>query len=280
MKLASFNIKDRQSYGVVVGDGVIDAGSRLGLPTLRAALDAGAETALRQMAGERVDFALKEVMLLPPITEPQKILCIGLNFHAHLIEVGFKEKLQYPMVFARFANSHVADGQAMVRPKISEQFDYEGELAVVIGKRARNIPAASANDVILGYSCYNEGTIRDWSTHTIQVIPGKSFPNSGAFGPWIVTRDEIPDPTKLTIITRLNGTVMQNATISDLVFDIPALIAYCSTFTELVPGDVICTGNSAGSGAFRKPPVWMKPGDDVEVDIASVGLLRNTVVAE
>ena len=184
------------------------------------------------------------------------------------------------MIFARYPDSQVGHGQPMLRPRESVQLDFEGELAVVIGKVARRVPAARALDYVAGYSCYNDGSIRDWQRHTSQFTPGKTFPGTGGFGPWLVTTDEIPDPAKLTYETRLNGQVMQKAPLSDLVFDVPALVAYCSIFTTLNPGDVIVTGTTGGVGAFRKPPLWMKPGDVVEVEISGIGTLRNTIADE
>ncbi len=184
------------------------------------------------------------------------------------------------MIFARLANSQVGSEQAIIRPIESQHRDFEGELAVVIGVGGRRIPREAALKHVAGYSCYNDGSIRDWQKHTSQVAPGKNFPATGAFGPWLVTSDEIPDIGKLTITTRLNGREMQHGSLSDLIFDVPALIAYCSTFTELAAGDVIVTGTPSGIGAYRVPPVWMKNGDFVEVEIPGIGLLRNRVEDE
>ena len=168
----------------------------------------------------------------------------------------------------------------MIRPNVSEQLDFEGELAVVIGRRGRHIRREDAFDHVLGYSCYNDGSVRDWQRHTHQFAPGKNFVSTGGFGPWIVTADEIGDVGKQTLVTRLNGVEVQRTTIDDLLFDIPDIIAYCSTFTELAPGDVIATGTTGGVGAARNPPLWMKPGDVVEVEISGVGILRNVVEQE
>jgi 2-keto-4-pentenoate hydratase/2-oxohepta-3-ene-1,7-dioic acid hydratase in catechol pathway len=184
------------------------------------------------------------------------------------------------MIFTRFANSQVGSGQPMIRPPESERFDYEGEMAVIIGKAGRRISRDTALTHVAGYACYNDGSIRDWQRHTSQFAPGKNFAATGGFGPWMVTTDEMPDVTKQTIATRLNGVEVQAAPISDLVFDVPALIAYCSTFTELVAGDVIVTGTTGGVGAYRVPPLWMKEGDVVEVEISGIGILRNPVKDE
>ena len=208
-----------------------------------------------------------------------KIFCIGINYASHIAETG-RPVPEKPVVFMRYANSQVGAGQPIIQPLESEQLDFEGELAVIIGRRGRRIPNAEALDYVAGYACYNDGSIRDFQRHSSQFGPGKNFPSTGAFGPWLVTSDEIPDPSALTLVTRLNGQVMQQAPISDLVFDVPALVAYCSSFTELVPGDVIVTGTTGGVGLFRQPPVWMKQGDVVEVEISGVGVLSNPVHSE
>jgi 2-keto-4-pentenoate hydratase/2-oxohepta-3-ene-1,7-dioic acid hydratase in catechol pathway len=191
-----------------------------------------------------------------------------------------REIPDYPVVFVRFPGSQTGHEQAIVRPRVSEKYDYEGELAIIIGKRARHVGRSEALDCIAGYSCFMDGSVRDWQSHTPQFTAGKNFARSGSMGPWLVTRDEVPDPTELTLTTRLNGEVMQNGRLADLLFDIPTLIEYCSTFTELLPGDVIATGTPGGVGAARTPPVWLKQGDTVEVDISGIGLLVNPVVDE
>ena len=184
------------------------------------------------------------------------------------------------MIFTRFADSQVAHLQPIIRPKASHKLDFEGELAVVIGKTARHVKAADALEYVAGYACYNDGSVRDWQKHTIQFVPGKNFPCTGGFGPWLVTCDEIGDPQDLELTTRLNGQVMQHTRTSDMIFDVRHLIEYCSTFTELAPGDVIVSGTTGGVGAFREPPVWMKPGDTVEVEISGIGILRNSIADE
>jgi 2-keto-4-pentenoate hydratase/2-oxohepta-3-ene-1,7-dioic acid hydratase in catechol pathway len=276
MKLISFRANDGTSYGIVRENGVIDAGKRLGpqYPDLKSAL--AAPERLAALAGETADHALNTVELLPVIPNPDKILCVGVNYKTHLKETG-REQPPYPMIFTRFANSQVGHAQPMLRPPESEKFDYEGELAVIIGKPGRRVPAERAFDHVAGYACYNDGSIRDWQRHTVQFTPGKNFRETGGFGPWMVTADALPDPAGQTLTTRLNGAVMQQAPISDLVFDIPALVAYCSVFTDLAPGDVIVTGTTGGVGAFRNPPVWMKPGDTVEVEITGIGVLSNSI---
>jgi 2-keto-4-pentenoate hydratase/2-oxohepta-3-ene-1,7-dioic acid hydratase in catechol pathway len=191
-----------------------------------------------------------------------------------------RERPERPVLFVRFGGSVVGHGRPLLKPRESEQFDYEGELAVIIGKRARRVGRDRALDYVAGYSCFNDGSVRDYQRHSAQFTPGKNFHASGAFGPWLVTTEEIPDPRKLTLTTRLNGSVMQHESVAELCFDVPQLIEYCSTWTQLEPGDVIVTGTPGGVGAGRKPPVWMKAGDTVEVEISGIGVLRNAVTAD
>jgi len=174
----------------------------------------------------------------------------------------------------------VGHKRAIIRPRVSDKLDYEGELAVIIGRDGRHIAEADAFAHVAGYSCFNEGSVRDWQRHALQFTPGKNFPATGGFGPWLVTTDDIADLRAATITTRLNDVVMQNATLGDMIFSVPQLIAYISTFTPLAPGDVICTGTPGGVGAKRNPPVFMKPGDVVEVEIAGIGTLINTIADE
>jgi len=282
MKVTSFRTGGRASYGVVVDGGIVDVGAALGTtyPTLRDVLEGAALAEVERAAkGMGSDFALDEVTLLPPIPNPEKIILVGLNYAMHVKETGRADS-DYPALFTRFANTQVGHMQPMVKPRVSDAFDYEGELAVVIGKGGRHVARERAFDHVAGYACYNDGSVRDWQGHTHQFTPGKNFPATGGFGPWIVTRDEVPDPTKMTLVTRLNGEEMQRAPVSDLIFDIPFLINYISTFTDLVPGDIISTGTPGGVGFKRNPPVFMKPGDRVEVEIDGVGTLVNTIEAE
>ena len=276
MKLMSFRRPDgSRSWGVVKGEGVIDLGHLA--PGLKHALWATAS--LAEEAARHPDYRLDQVHFLPPIPDPDKIICVGLNYMTHIKEGG-REPPPKPIIFARFANSQVGHGEAMIRPTVSETYDYEGELAVVIGRRCRGVKQADVASVIAGYACYNEGSVREWQRHSGQFTPGKNFFHSGSFGPWLATPEEAGDITQAHLITRLNGAEVQHATIDDLCFDIPTLIEYVSTFTQLEAGDVIVTGTTGGVGAYRKPPLWMQPGDTVEVEITGVGLLRNKVVAE
>jgi len=273
MKLASFAAKGIASFGRVEGDTLIDLGAALGVDDLKTALVQGLDLSCD---GPRVSF--DDVNFLPVIPNPSKIYCIGINYASHIAETG-RETPDYPVTFVRFADSQVGQGQPMIAPAESEKYDFEGELAVVIGTAGRRIKKADALGHVAGYACFNDGSIRDWQRHTPQFTPGKNFEQSGAFGPWMTTTDDIPDPTALSLETRLNGQVVQSATIDDLVFDIPHLIEYLSTFQTLLPGDVIATGTTGGVGAFRKPPLWMKDGDTVEVEISEIGTLRNPIKA-
>jgi 2-keto-4-pentenoate hydratase/2-oxohepta-3-ene-1,7-dioic acid hydratase in catechol pathway len=276
MKLMSFSRPNgTPSWGIAKEEGVVDLGHLA--PGLKHAL--WATTSLAEQAASHANYRLDQVRFLPPIPDPDKILCVGLNYVSHIKEGG-REPPPKPIIFSRFANSQVGHGETLIRPKVSETYDYEGELAVIIGRRCRHVTRAGAQDVIAGYACYNEGSVREWQRHSAQFIPGKNFYHSGAFGPWIVTPEEAGDITQATLLTRLNGEEVQRATIDDLCFDIPTLIEYIFTFTQLEAGDVIVTGTTGGVGAFRKPPLWMKHGDTVEVEISSVGVLRNGVAQE
>jgi len=208
----------------------------------------------------------------------RKILCVGVNYRPHIEEMG-REVPDYPVVFVRFPGSLVGNGEPLIRPRVSEQYDFEGELAVVIGKRARHVAREDAFDYVAGYCCFMDGSVRDWQRHTGQFTAGKNFEQSGAIGSTVPV-DEVPDPSALRLTTRVNGEVMQEGAVADLVFDIPALLEYCSTFTELRPGDVIATGTPGGVGAARKPPVWLREGDLVEVEISGLGVLANPILDE
>jgi 2-keto-4-pentenoate hydratase/2-oxohepta-3-ene-1,7-dioic acid hydratase in catechol pathway len=281
MKIASFIHDGRSSYGVVGDDTVSDAGAVLGhrYADLRSLLNSG--EGLAELASLRDAPALnvQQVQWLPVIPNPDKVLCVGLNYLKHIIETG-REVPKHPTLFTRFASAQVGHDQPLILPKASTAFDFEGELAIVIGKAGRHISKANALDHIAGYSLFNDGSIRDWQKHTLQFTAGKNFVGSGSLGPWLVTTDEIADINRLTLETRLNGTVVQREGLDDLLFKIPDLIEYISTFTELLPGDVIATGTPGGVGAFRTPPLWMKPGDVVEVEVEGIGTLKNTVNAE
>ena len=282
MKLASYRAGGLTGYGIVTGQGVVDLTRRLGTryPDLRALLAAGALPEAQQAsAGAAPDYQITDVHLLPVIPNPDKIICVGLNYEEHRVESG-RDKTDNPVLFVRFPNSQIGANQPMLRPRESTHFDYEAEIAVIIGKGGRRISEQDSWSHIAGYSCYNDGSIRDWQRHTSQFTAGKNFPGTGAFGPWMVTADEIPPDTVMTLTGRLNGLEVQRATSEQMIFKIPALIRYISTFTELLAGDVIVSGTPGGVGAKRTPPLWMKPGDTVEIEIDKVGVLRNTIAAD
>ncbi|MBI1200968.1 MAG: 5-carboxymethyl-2-hydroxymuconate isomerase [Rhodopseudomonas sp.] len=280
MRLASAMHNGRATYGIVVGDRLIDLGRSIGsqYPDLRSLLAAG-PALLGQLREQDAGIPLDQVTFLPVIPNPDKIFCVGLNYRSHVAETGRTES-EKPAIFIRFAASQIGHGEPMLRPKVSTDFDYEGELALVIGKRGRYIPRERALDYVAGYSCYNDGSLRDWQRHTHQWTPGKNFPATGSFGPWLVTADEIPDPTKLELTTRLNGQTVQSSSLDLLIFSIPEIIEYCSAWSELVPGDVIVTGTPGGVGFKRTPPLFMKPGDITEVEISGIGTLRNPIADE
>jgi 2-keto-4-pentenoate hydratase/2-oxohepta-3-ene-1,7-dioic acid hydratase in catechol pathway len=219
-----------------------------------------------------------DVTPAPPLTSP-RIFCIGVNYRDHRDEMGHDD-VPYPTIFVRFASSLVGHGSAMVRPAASDRLDYEGELAVVIGRAGRRISPDAALAHVAGYACFDDGSVRDFQRHTSQFTAGKNFDRSGAFGPWMVTADEIGDPAGLAIETRVNGEVRQRSNTELLINDIPAVLGYLSSFTELQPGDVIATGTPGGVGAARTPPVFLQAGDVVEVEIERVGLLRNEIIEE
>ena len=282
MKLVSFISAGRASYGVVKGSGVIDLGPRLGdrWLTLRALLAAGSLGEAERVARDTTpDFPIEKLELAPVIPDPDKIICVGLNYRDHVAESG-RSVTEKPALFARFAGSQVGHLRPLVKPAVSGEFDYEGELAVVIGRGGRHIQAERALEHVAGYSCYNEGSVRDWQRHTSQFLAGKTFAGTGGFGPWLVTTDEIPDPSRLTLETRLNGQVVQHTKTDLMITPVPEQIAYISTILPLLPGDVIVSGTPGGVGVKRTPPLFMRPGDVAEVEISGIGVLRNPVVAE
>jgi 2-keto-4-pentenoate hydratase/2-oxohepta-3-ene-1,7-dioic acid hydratase in catechol pathway len=281
MKFASFSTSRGASWGIIDGQEAFDLGAvlRERFPDLLSALRAGE---LIQAASARTQaprIALADLTWLPVIPNPGKILCVGLNYETHRKETG-RSEVEHPTIFARFADSQTGHLRPIPRPRVSTDLDYEGELAIVIGKSGRYIARDAAMGHIAGFACYNDGSVRDFQRHTHQFTPGKNFPQTGAFGPWMVTSDEMGEIGPQRLQTRVNGEVVQDALLSQMIFDIPRQIEYCSTFAELVPGDVIVTGTPGGVGAKRTPPLWLKPGDIVEVEIDGVGLLRNPVTQE
>jgi len=282
MKLLSFEHDSKRGFGAVVGAGVIDLGAALGgrFADLKSLLEGNAlAEAAQALEGRAPDFALADLSLLPVIPNPGKIWCCGLNYGDHVRETN-REVTEQPTFFLRVADSQVGHGQAIIRPPESTQLDYEAEIAVVIGKPGRRIREADAWQHIAGYACYNDGSVRDWQRHTQQWAPGKNFWRTGGFGPWMVTADEIEAHTVMRLRALLNGEVMQDATTDMMLHSIPRQIAYLSTIAPLHAGDVIVTGTPGGVGARRQPPVWLKPGDVIEIEVDRIGTLRNTIADE
>jgi 2-keto-4-pentenoate hydratase/2-oxohepta-3-ene-1,7-dioic acid hydratase in catechol pathway len=277
MKLASYMLNGAAAYGVVKDDGVVTMSGRFG-KTLREALAAGQLPQIKAAAaGAKPDHKLAEIKFLPLIPDPERIACAGINYRSHASETG-REIPKQPSMFLRLADTLVGHDGEMIRPTVSTQFDYEGELAVIIGKGGRHIAQERALDHVAGYTCFVDGSVRDFQKFS--VTSGKNFPGTGPLGPWMVTTDEIPDPTKLTLMTRLNGREMQRSGTDLLIYSIPQIVAFCSDFTALEPGDVIATGTPEGVGHRRNPQVWMKPGDVLEVEITGIGVLRTKIVDE
>ena len=283
MKLMSYVTPQRASFGVVRGEHLVDMGLRLGpsCPDLRSALAQGLLPRIAALADNApADFRLDEVVALPVIPNPSRILCAGLNYVAHRAEGQHQTEAAAPTFFLRLPESQVGHGRPLVCPRESEQFDFEAELAVIIGKGGRRIAEGNALDHVAGISAYNDGSVRDWQLLMGQWTPGKNFPATGAFGPWMVTRDELAPDRVLSLVCRLNGREMQRTTTDLMMFSIPQLIAFVSTFTTLEPGDVLVTGTPGGVGLRRSPQVWLKHGDMVEIELEGVGVLRNPVVKE
>lgn len=277
MKWISFEKDGKETFGLVVGDGVIDAGVRTRFNSLKDAI--ASDESLQSIAdslGQSADHQLEDVVFLPTITRPDKILCVGLNYKDHQEETG-RGGEDNPTIFVRFAAAQIGHKAKMIRPTESANLDFEGEIALIIGKRGRRIAKDDWLDHVAGFSCYNDGSVRDYQRHTSQFTPGKNFTGTGGFGPWMATPDEIDDFDEMEITTRLNGEIMQNAKAKLLVFGFADLVQYISSFTDLVPGDVIVTGTPGGVGFARNPPVWMDEGDVIEIEIDPVGTLTNYV---
>jgi 2-keto-4-pentenoate hydratase/2-oxohepta-3-ene-1,7-dioic acid hydratase in catechol pathway len=280
MKFISFRAGGAARYGLVDGNNVVDLTARLGYPDLKGLIEAGAsDEAAAAAKGASADFTLDQITFDPVIPNPNKIICVGLNYEGHRKETGMTQH-KMPNFFIRWADTQIGHLQPIVKPLDSDQLDWEGEMAVIVGKGGRYIPQAEAADHIFGYSCYNEASLRDYQKHSSQFTPGKNFPATGAFGPHMVLRDDLGDIAGKKIQTRLNGEVMQNATLDMMIFPPARLIEYISSFTPLSPGDVIVSGTPEGVGWVRKPPLWMKEGDIVEVEIDNIGILRNPIVNE
>ncbi|RUP31320.1 MAG: FAA hydrolase family protein [Curvibacter sp.] len=283
MKVLSFKYQGTASWGVVVGDHIADLGrAHPQFPTLQSYLAAGRLSQLGQDAAwVKADIPLEAIEYLPVIPQAEKIICAIRNYHDHHKEVvaaGLDRELsEHPPIFLRTWRSQVAHGQPILRPHCSDSLDWEGELAVVIGRSGRNIPESEAHQYVAGYAIYNDASIREWQFHAKAIAAGKNFESTGAFGPWMVTADEIDPARPLALSTRLNGQRMQHTNTGNMIFSVAQQIAYASTIFTLVPGDVIVTGTPGGVGWSSKPPRFMVPGDVVEVEIEGIGVLRNPV---
>jgi 2-keto-4-pentenoate hydratase/2-oxohepta-3-ene-1,7-dioic acid hydratase in catechol pathway len=284
MRLASYIAHGRASFGAVVGDGVVDFRVRFGsrFATLVDLIRANAlEEARATLAGVRPDFPLSAIELTPPLLAPEKILCIGINYANRNADFNDPDAPKYPSMFYRHPGSFVGSGQALVRPKVSVEFDYEGEIAMVIGREGRHIPKERARDHILGYTLCNEGTVRDWLRHgKFNVTQGKNFDKSGSLGPCIVTADEIDPGKPMHITVKVNGEVTQDDNTASMIFSFADLIAYVTTFMTIKPADVIVAGTPVKLGPRPDPPRWLKAGDVLEISSHELGTLRNPVVDE
>ncbi|MBO9649495.1 MAG: fumarylacetoacetate hydrolase family protein [Variovorax sp.] len=286
MKLLSFKHQGRETWGAVVGDGVVDLGKAYPQHTTLQDYIASGDylRAAQHVEGLAIAAKLAEITYLPVITRSEKIICAVRNYmdhHQEVLAAGMHRELsEFPPIFLRVWRSQTAHDAPIVRPKVSETLDWEGELAVIIGKGGRDIPESEAYKHVAGYSCYNDGSVREWQFHAKQIASGKNFESTGGFGPWMVTADEIEPGRALKLETRLNGEVVQSSHTGHMIFNIPQLIAYSSTIFTLSPGDVIATGTPAGVGWSKKPPRFMKPGDVCEVEIEGIGVLRNPIVQQ
>ncbi|MYD46053.1 MAG: fumarylacetoacetate hydrolase family protein [Gammaproteobacteria bacterium] len=277
MRWLSFTLEGRSSFGYVEEENVVDLGAVCNLPDLKSTLQTGCLEFLQQVLCDRAPrIPLQTIEFLPPIPNPSKVLCIGLNYVAHQEETGHGGEDQ-PTLFVRFGEAQVGHNGTMLRPQESNSLDFEGEIALVIGSSGRRIPKGECVNHVFGFSCYNDGSVREFQRHTSQFTAGKNFAQTGGFGPWIMTPEEIGNLEDMELLTHLNGELVQHAWSSDMVFDFASILSYCSTFIDLEPGDVIVTGTPGGVGARRKPPVFMDEGDVVSVTVRPIGTLTNTV---
>ena len=276
MKFVSYEYTQGPSFGAVIGNDIVDL-SDAG-PSLRAVLASGPLGNLQAVAAKRKPtVALDHVVLLQVIPDASRVLCVGRNYRDHVAEMGNAVSAP-PTIFLRTTQSLVGHRQSIVCPSVSNQYDFEGELGVVIGRGGRRIAADRALSHVAGYTCFFDGSVRDYQKHSFTA--GKNFDSSGACGPWLVPAAEVPDPQNLTLTTRLNGDTVQRANTSEMMLSVAEIIAYISIFTHLEPGDVIATGTPSGVGAARTPQLWLKPGDRIEVEIERIGVLANTVIPE
>lgn len=282
MRYVSFRSEGRSSYGVAQDGGVLDLGVRLGavLPDLKTYLRADSLGLIgNPIRSSARDYMAGEFTYEPVIPNPGKVLCVGLNYEDHRKETG-RPEAAHPSIFTRFADTLVGHGFPILLPSVSSALDYEGELAVVIGKPGFRVSESEAMALVAGYACFDDGTLRDWQRHTHQFTPGKNFPATGGFGPELVTPEEVGPLGDQPIETRLNGAVVQSAKLGDMIFSVPRIIAYVSRFTPLMPGDVIATGTPGGVGFKREPQLFMKPGDTITVTVGGVGHLSNSIACE
>ena len=275
MRIVSYTSENRASYGVVVDEEVFDLPA-LGLPGDLHSAIGSVDFSKLSLPERGTSRSLAELELLPVVPEPKHIWAMGLNYESHRVEVGAPVS-RYPTLFTRYASSLAAHKDAIVRPKVSTELDYEGELAVIIGRRGRYIPEAEAAEYIFGYSCFNDASARDWQLRTSQFAAGKNFPSTGAFGPVIVTKDEMPALDTCFIETRVNGIQVQRAQLNELIFPVEAVVSYVSHLCQLLPGDVILMGTPGGVALKRNPPNFLKAGDHVEVEVTGIGVLSNVV---
>lgn len=277
MRLASFQFEGRTGFGIVEGRSVVDISPLFPGLTLRMLLPHPERIAAARDGG--TVLPIEEIEWLAPVPDPPRIYCVGRNFKRAMAQAAL-EAPAHPILFARFASSQVGHGQGIVRPTVSRQFDYEGEVCVVVGRQGRHITESAALDYVAGYTCYNDGSVRDYQRHTSQDTPGKNFWRTAAVGPWITTSDEIPDPAELSLQTRLNGRIVQADRLDDLLFSVPQILAYLSQIAPLEPGTLVALGTPFGAGVNLTPPRWLQPGDEVSVLVDRIGTLTNTVVDE
>lgn len=282
MKLVTFAVDDYETYGVVNGDGVVDLGSRVPQGSVLDLLRSDALGSIEKFINYPADYSLDDIHYRVPVSGGEKILCIGINYPDREEEYkGSTRRGQYPNLFVKFPSTFSAHNESIVRPKVSEQFDYEGEVAIVIGKEARHVSIDNALDHIAGFIAGNEGSVRDWLNHSSRnVTQGKNFLNSSSLGPWMVTSDEMDPRSYYDITTRVNGEERQHDSTKNMFWYFDELISYISIFTKLLPGDIIFTGTPTGAGIHRDPPIFLKPGDILEVEVEGIGVLRNSVVDE
>jgi 2-keto-4-pentenoate hydratase/2-oxohepta-3-ene-1,7-dioic acid hydratase in catechol pathway len=281
VKLCSYQVGGKNQYGVMIDEGIIDLSCRIGrdYPTLVSLISGQAITIAQEAAaGVSPDFGLDSVTFLPLTAEPVNIFCVGVNYMDHRAETGRTED-QFPSAFAKFQESLVGHNELLVRPRGQVSMDFEVEYAVVIGQLARNVSVEDALDYVVGYTILNDGTIREYQ-YERSVFQGKNFWHTGACGPCMLTRDAAPDWADTFVETRLNGGIMQRSGVDQLIMDVPFLVSYFSRQTLLKPGDIIATGTPAGVGHRREPPLYLKPGDTLEMEITGIGVLRNTVIDE